>query len=289
MPDPAHITFIHGLANKPAPSELRRLWLEALATPVDGDEGFDPEAVGVTTSFVYWADLFYAEPISAADYESRSDELQASVPGDPELPDDEWVEKMRRQFPEAFEDAPPEAAADEYERVPLPGPLKKRLMRHVVREAHDYLFDKNGVRETIRQRVLDDLQGAEGRRVLVGHSQGSFIAYDILTGVPACPPMEGLLTLGSPLGVDEIQDRLMWNRANGFPAKLRGDWVNVYDPLDAVARADPRLANDFRRNGEKAVVDVEEENWGTWRHSATKYLKGRKLRSHLRRLCGRGM
>ena len=123
--------------------------------------------------------------------------------------------------------------------------------------------------------------------VLVGHSQGSFIAYDVLTGVADCPPVDGLLTLGSPLGIDEVQDKLLWTRNDGFPKKVRGDWVNVYDPFDVVARLDPVLANDFRKGGEQAVIDVKEESWGTWRHSATKYLKGPRLRGHLRRLAGR--
>jgi hypothetical protein len=97
----------------------------------------------------------------------------------------------------------------------------------------------------------------------------------------------GFLTFGSPLGTDEIQDRLTWSRNDGFPAKLRGDWVNVYDPYDVVSRLDPALANDFRKNGQPVVLDVQEENWGRWRHSVTKYLKGPKLRAHLRRLCDR--
>ena len=50
MPPSVHVTFIHGLANKPAPEELRRIWLDALAQPVDGDNGFDLGAVGVTAS-----------------------------------------------------------------------------------------------------------------------------------------------------------------------------------------------------------------------------------------------
>jgi hypothetical protein len=95
------------------------------------------------------------------------------------------------------------------------------------------------------------------------------------------------MTLGSPLGVDEIQDRLVWSRQDGFPKKVEGNWYNVYDPYDPVAILDPRLANDFRKDGREAVIDIAEENWGTWRHSATKYLKGPKLRDALRRLCGR--
>jgi hypothetical protein len=48
-----HVTFMHGLANKPAPPELRRIWLEALRAPVPGDGGFDLGAAGVSDSFIY--------------------------------------------------------------------------------------------------------------------------------------------------------------------------------------------------------------------------------------------
>jgi hypothetical protein len=60
-----HVTFMHGLANKPAPPELRRIWLEALRVPVPGDDGFDLGAAGVSDSFIYWADRFYDSPLSA--------------------------------------------------------------------------------------------------------------------------------------------------------------------------------------------------------------------------------
>ncbi len=289
MAQPAHVTFIHGLANKPAPEELRRIWLDALGTPTESDDGFDLGAVGVTDSFVYWADLFYDEPIPPGEYESRSDELADSVPEEPALGEGEWVLAMLEKFPDEFEDAPVTEEDPGFERIPLPWSIKKRLMREFVREAHAYLFDQDGIRQTIRQRVLEDLGNipSDTRHVLVGHSQGSFIAYDVLTGTADCKEIDGLMTLGSPLGVDEVQDRLVWTRDNGFPTKLRGNWVNVFDSLDVVARPDPKLANDFCRNGEKVVIDVNEQNWGTWRHSATKYFKGAKLRQHLRQLCGR--
>ena len=50
----AHITFIHGIANKPLPADLLRVWREALANAADplplGD-------LNVTSDLVYWADL----------------------------------------------------------------------------------------------------------------------------------------------------------------------------------------------------------------------------------------
>jgi hypothetical protein len=288
-----HVTFVHGLANKPAPAELRRIWLDALRAPVVGDRGFDPGATGVSDTFIYWADLFYSRPLSATDYESVSDEITASLVGaKTSIPSDAWMETMRRHYPEAgeaYSEPPVSPDLPLYERIPLPGFVKQAIMAEYLREAHGYLFNVNGIRDTIRARVVEDLKKCPDgtRRVIVGHSQGTFIAYDVMTGVPDCPTIDGFMTLGSPLGVDEVQDQLVWTRDNGFPGRLRGEWVNVFDPFDLVSRLDPNLANDFRKSGQPKVIDVEEENWGTWRHSATKYLKGPKLREHLRRLCNR--
>jgi hypothetical protein len=53
------------------------------------------------------------------------------------------------------------------------------------------------------------------------------------------------------------------------------------------ARLQGEDSNDQDKIASKAVIDIAEESWGTWRHSATKYLKGPKLRDALRRLCGR--
>ena len=260
------------------------------------NEGFDLGASGITSSFVYWADLFYDTPLPASDYESitgTGGELEASVDRTLVLSGDAWTRAMQEKFPDSNKEAYPEPPLDEkavgFERIPIPWFVKQRVMQHFVKEAHDYLFNVNGLQDTIRNRVLSELEKIpKGTRwVLVGHSQGSFIAYDVLTGVDACKEVDGLMTLGSPLGVDEIQDKLVWSRDNGFPGKLRGDWINVYDPYDLVARLAPRLANDFRKEGKEVVIDIEEENWGSWRHSATKYFKGRKLRNALRRLCGR--
>ena len=88
-------------------------------------------------------------------------------------------------------------------------------------------------------------------------------------------------------GLDEIQDKLQpgWSRDDGFPTdKLSGGWVNVYDKLDPVAGLDPNLANDYRQGKKNVVVDLNEQNYGSWRHDITKYLRGEHLREKLRGL-----
>jgi hypothetical protein len=117
---------------------------------------------------------------------------------------------------------------------------------------------------------------------------GTVIAYDCLKRLPDCVPVDGLMTLGSPLGLDEIQDKLTpgWSRADGFPGERVGEWVNVFDRLDVVCGLDPKLDGDFQRGAAGVVRDIAVENDGAWRHSATKYYRQPALRRELRRLLG---
>lgn len=293
MSGPVSVIFIHGLSNKPDPKVLKRKWLDALSEDLENNPGFNLPAKGVRDSFIYWADLFHEKPLSAEEYESIGDELGESVKENIVLSSNSWMESMVQKFPfdedGIFEDAPTGENDSDYERIPLPWAVKKQFIKHFLQEAHDYLFNVNDIQTKIRQKVVHSINAAkkQGNVILAGHSQGAIIAYDVLTGEKDCPEIDGLMTFGSPLGIDEVQDKLIWTRENGFPAKLKGKWFNVYDSFDVVSRLDPKHRSDFKQNGNEVVIDINENNWGAWRHSATKYLKGKELRNSLRELTGR--
>lgn len=303
----AHLVLIHGLDNKPEADFLHQLWKRKLAH----DDGLDVDTFGITTAMAYWADVLYeSSDTNLAAYESAAGEVETAdaVTVAPlnlqSLPDAE-AQKLRRLAarlevnPEEAETdvpTPEEVAAVKQERVPVPAWLRKRIMGRFVRDAHHYFFNLDfsprpgatyKVRDEMRRRFVDALKAGENNRplVVVSHSMGTVIAYDCLMHEPDCPAVDGLMTVGSPLGLDEVQDFFpSWSRDNGFPRKVLGRWVNVFDPLDVVVGLDPRFDNDFRRNGQFAVEDVREDNWGTWRHSISKYLQGRVLREHLARM-----
>jgi hypothetical protein len=309
----AHVTFIHGIANKPPEADLLRIWREALANAADplplGD-------YGVTSSLVYWADLLYEKPDpDIAAHEGVLENTAAAVDGgggaEPPTPRNEreraFLEALRRHLTtlsDAEIDAgpPPVPASPQgtLERVPLPWFLKKPIMNALLRDVHHYLFDvefappgKTPVRiqQTIRRRFVDKLGAPTVTRphVVVSHSMGTVIAYDCLKRVPACPLVDGLITLGSPLGLDEIQDQLRpeWSRDDGFPRARVGDgWSNLFDRLDPVCGFDPEFGNDFRDRGAEVVRDVAVSNDGAWRHSITKYLRQRAVTGELRRMLG---
>lgn len=309
----AHITFIHGIANKPDSEVLLRLWRQSLAR----DEGLDLGAEGVTSSMVYWADVIYDKPKpEMAEHESNDSIIE---PGDEDVDmrwqrglvggEQSWSIGMETKL--GYDSEAPDGdekyvaplsgfESVDFERIPLPWWLKRRLMKVFLRDVHHYLFNtehspRDGVtyrvQDEIRKRFVDAVKAGankEGPHIVVSHSMGTVIAYDCLKRVADCPSVDGLMTIGSPLGIDEIQDKLKpeWRRSDGFPAKVKSDWINVYDKLDPVAGFDPKFANDYKKNGHESVEDINEQNSGTWRHNISKYLSGELLRNALIRQLG---
>ena len=307
-----HVTFIHGIANKPAAEDLLEIWRRALGE--GGRETLRLGTQGVSSSLVYWADVLYTAPDpDVAAHEGVDERLPGAVDGAGAAPLPTPVSEESRAFIESLrarltelpdevvdQDPPPDPAAQGLERVPLPWCIKRQIMAAFLRDVHHYLFNVEShprpneaylVQDEIRRRFVAGLKAAEASRphIVVSHSMGTVIAYDCLKRVADCPQIDALITLGSPLGIDEIQDKLQpeWTRDDGFPReKVAADWVNVFDRLDAVCGLDPKLANDYERGRKDVIDDMEVTNDGAWRHSATKYYRQPTIRGTLRRLLG---
>jgi hypothetical protein len=87
----AHITFIHGIANKPAAGALLKSWIAVLAER----GGVDLAALRVSASMVYWADVLYAEPW--VEFVAAEESLAPPPTWQHELPLDQqvFVESLR--------------------------------------------------------------------------------------------------------------------------------------------------------------------------------------------------
>jgi hypothetical protein len=323
----AAVVFVHGLAKKPAPEKLKELWLLALSRDNPRPETFPPPNkgvhlgnAGVPQLFNYYADVFYGTDYDtdvSSYFESDLFELESEVMGDlqhdqlaaaPTTPREiAFVAKFEAKLMASSvlmarsEEPAVGVPPAEYEIASwLPGPVKQAIIKKAAMEAYYFLFDKEyarpdgvtfQVRRELRQRLLDELTKAAAlaeKIIIVSHSMGTMVAYDVLRNLPACPPVETLITLGSPLGIKEVQDELVSPDADGvdFPAAKLEHWINIYDPLDPICGADPRFANDYKPVGGKAVVDVRESNWGKWRHSISHYLAGTEVRRTLSRVIG---
>jgi hypothetical protein len=131
-----------------------------------------------------------------------------------------------------------------------------------LRQVHRYLTERR-VADAVLTRVADTAD--DGCRVLLGHSLGSVVAYEAVRRLPG--PLDLLVTLGSPLGLRSVRDRLSHSEtepATELPPGVRR-WVNIYDRRDPVACAGG--LSSLWPGVEDVLVDNEEKP-----HAVERYL-----------------
>lgn len=115
------------------------------------------------------------------------------------------------------------------------------LLVGVLRQVYAYLYRK-GAGALVRQIIMD--QVTPKTQLLIGHSLGSVIAYDlILRGL--VPQVNSLITLGSPLALGTVQRAL--DNDQGASNVALSSWSNIYDPWDIVTlgKGLAPLASDY--------------------------------------------
>lgn len=266
------VVYIHGNGNKVRADLLKRQWDQAL---------FGHDA-GEDSRMAYWAPLLHTDP----------------------LPDPEFDE-IERLAPEATEAAPAPAvpgALEAYARgmsytaaalvdseqavqgadgavmpevLPLPRAARIRIFEQVVRvtvkDVHAYFF--RGFAEAMRDVLRRTIADIDTPFVLVAHSLGSIIAYDVLreaAGQGMDVPL--LVTVGSPLGVREVQD-LITNPLRVPPGV--GAWLNASDLRDIVA-LDHTVRDDYEPAGR--ITDLIVANASANHHGIREYLAAGPVR-----------
>jgi len=129
-----------------------------------------------------------------------------------------------------------------------------QAVKSAIEETRDYFENRHNIGLMVREMLKVPLRRifAGGERVLViGHSMGSVIAYDALWELWHQEGLRGqvdiFLTLGSPLGMRFVQDRLLGSDKTGnqrYPGNIRR-WLNVAAEGDLTA-LDPEVRDDFQ-------------------------------------------
>jgi len=118
---------------------------------------------------------------------------------------------------------------------------RTRLIEATAADVAQYLHDPevqgyidNGVAQAFSDCGTEDT-------VVVGHSMGSIVAYQVLSqaGIVNCP-VKALITIGSPLGMQVIREAL---EPIEHPPNV-GYWFNAFDERDVVA-LNPLDSNNF--------------------------------------------
>jgi hypothetical protein len=108
-------------------------------------------------------------------------------------------------------------------------PLGEFAIDSFTRDVYVYLTNKS-VRKAIDGIVIASL--SKGPCVVVGHSLGSVVAYNVLRDASPAIEVNKYVTVGSPLGLKAIRRRL--DAPLAMPGCVKG-WFNALDERDVVA------------------------------------------------------
>jgi hypothetical protein len=240
------IIGIHGLKNKPAPGVLRAWWTAAIAEGLSRNR--EGQRVDVDLALAYWADVMYPSPVVVAE----EGEPYVAAEGTGPLPRGISIRRIAA--------ARIQEGVGKVLELVFGTPVTEDMVRDALEtrapDLHRYGHDR-AAREAVQERLTEELRAAHagGRPImLIAHSMGSIIAYDVLAAAGRALPglrISHFVTVGSPLGLSPVKEIIA--------APLRVPecverWSNLADPRDHVARWDTRLSSDFRENSGGAEI-----------------------------------
>ena len=265
---PKHLFIVHGRHFKPAEPKLKGNWLAALRHGLQRD-GFTESLVAyrrLYRKFVYYGDLSnqFLEP-SQGRYDEEVDVTDRR----------NCLSRLKEYGRRAFlgrigkgnynglpgVSSWKDNAADLLSTILEPAGLASWLIRQQARDIDQYWDPDTHFGSEVRWRLTEPLCKSlyDGHDVLlVAHSLGSMISYDVLWkfsyyGEYKClrarvPKPLTFITLGSPLGDETVKRHLKGADAGAmrrYPFLIRS-WDNVSAEDDYVAH-DETLADDYKK------------------------------------------
>jgi hypothetical protein len=253
------IIGIHGLGNKPPAILLRKWWKDAMM------EGLKRNGIKKKLprfELVYWADILHDRPLDYSEKDRESpyflDEPYTRAPGTYENEDHSFRKKVI------------DFVSEELNRIFLNedmtlnyGFITDIILKKYFSDLEVYYKDgfsgESGpasmARHHIRQRLRDAIARYKGYDIMiVAHSMGSIIAFDVLSFMPADNRISTLVTIGSPLGLPVVVSRIAAEHKNDNPGKIMvtppciaSRWINMADIMDKIA-IHYKISDDFGKN-----------------------------------------
>ncbi len=235
------IVGIHGLANKPPADVLETWWREAILEGLVRSCGRTQQTIEFSS--VYWADHLH-DPLQlpAAMIEPY---ISAGGSGALKTYKDGWWDDVVAGVLGIGG-----SALDVAKRYLGIDALADKVLEAKLTDLSNY-YENRAVRDELRSRFEGKLLALKGKRVMViAHSMGSIIAYDVLRLIGRRDPhyrVDHFVTIGSPLGLPHVKNRIYEeNDLVRTPTVVRR-WTNFSDRRDPVA-FDVHLAGDYEAN-----------------------------------------
>ncbi|PKP10167.1 MAG: hypothetical protein CVU09_08550 [Bacteroidetes bacterium HGW-Bacteroidetes-4] len=245
---PNVIVFIHGLGNKPPKNLLENWWKRALIEGLTQEEqkSFLPK-----TEMVFWIDLLYDKLLDPSETNPESP-YYIDEPYVKAQPETVWERDYKRLSVIDY-------LGSQLNRIFLNDELSLNysiitdsIVSKYFRELDTYykddcLPDDNAIctiKIQIRERLIKVLEKYKNHDImLVSHSMGTIIAYDVLSYLAPDIKIHTFVTMGSPLGLPVVLAKIAaeQRRRNITPVQIITPenithvWYNFSDILDKVA------------------------------------------------------
>ena len=242
------IIGIHGLGNKPPKETLENWWK---ASMIEGLEKLGETVELPAFELVYWADILYEKPLDEHVLEKD----------DPYFLDEKYTPGLTDFIPEenSLRQKVLDFIEEQLDKLFLNDDLTvnysgitdmiinryfKDLETYYQEECLDEKDEKCQARQLIRDRLVKTIKKYDGDDImLIGHSMGSIVAYDVLTFLIPDIDIHTFVTMGSPLGFPVVQGKIAaeWQSNRLVPPKLKTPpgvkrhWYNFADLKDKIA------------------------------------------------------
>lgn len=267
------IIGIHGLSNKPPAETLQQGWEAAILEGLRINHGIGRVALNFVS--VYWADVMYAQP------DPDPDLYREAKAGAIKRYDEGWLDALRENAFDWGGDI-----IDAMKKYFGMDALADQVLNEKLKDLALY-YEDHGKRSELRKRLADEILKNRDKRIMVlSHSMGTIIAYDVLRSMGKVNPrliVDHFVTLGSPLGLPHVKYKIAQeNHLVRTPSIVR-KWSNFADKRDPVA-VDVHLADDYKENdyGVRVEDDLVANDWGGLHHKSYGYLRTPEVSSVLK-------
>lgn len=269
------IIGIHGLNNKPPAHVLKNWWMLSLH---DGLSAIGLPVFPLNFELLYWADLLYPKPLDVT-LTNEKDNLFITHPYKKVAPPlyskislrkQRRLERIEKIEDELFQN---DRVLKSFEDI------SDFFIRLKFSDLDNYLNNNTGygeaadrpVRDVILERLADLLLKHRRKKIMIlAHSMGTLIAYDLLIQPDSPFHVDTFITLGSPLAQPTLMDK--FSAKNPVLEKMQtpegiDKWINIAD-LDDIIALDPTLSDDYAPSSRGVLPeDIFVENRYTWEGS----------------------
>lgn len=300
------IIGIHGLGNKPPKETLENWWRSAM---LEGLEKHKNLMDLPTFELVYWADILHDKPLDDT-ITNKEDPYfmdERYTPGLAEFKPEE--NSLRQKVLDFMEDQLDKLFLNQdltvnYSKITdlIIKTYFKDLEVYYAKECLNEKYERCKARTLIIERLVAVLKKYQCDEImLVAHSMGSIIAYDVLTFIVPDIDIHTFVTIGSPLGFPVIQGKIAseWQSRRLVTPKLttppgvKKHWYNLADLNDRIALI-YNLGKNFNANYRKVsaedfvVFNDYQNNHSSNPHKSYGYLRTKEFANVLIRFYPQG-